>query len=87
VNIKRHRDRLDVLLTKYEQEIRETEARLRALKSKRNGVNLMLNESAPPATLPSEPEKFRDPGVTRSVLEAITDFWPLRKGAVTLTED
>jgi hypothetical protein len=86
VNLKKHSDRLDILLARYEREIRETEEKLQALKAGRDSLSLMAAESPKPTrSLP--PEKFRDAGITKTVLHAINDLWRMRKDAVPLTED
>jgi hypothetical protein len=87
VNIKRHSDRLDHLLARCEQEIHEAEEKLRLLKTNRDNLKLMVNEPDKLTNVQPEPTRFRDTGITKSVLDAINDFWPLRKDAVTLTED
>lgn len=87
VNIKKHSDRLDVLLARYDQQIRETEDKLRALKTGRNNLNLLAQEPNQPETPRPEPAKFLDTGITKSVLDTISDLWRFRKDAVTLTED
>jgi hypothetical protein len=87
VNIKKHSDRLDDLLARCEQEIREAEEKVRGLKARRDNLNLLAQELDQPANPPSEPDKFRDPGITRTVLDTINDLWRTRKDAVTLTED
>jgi hypothetical protein len=86
VNLKRHSDRLDILLARYEREIRETEEKLRALKTGRADLNLMVKEPARPATLQPGPEELRGTGITKTVVEAIQSVsekysgWP-RSGA------
>ena len=87
MNIKRHRDRLDVLLTKYEQEIREAEEKLRVLKTGRSHLTLLAQGLERPAAPQPEPDKSRDPGITKTILETVTDLWRMRKDAVPLAED
>ena len=87
MNIKKHGDRLDVLLSRCEQEIRDTEEKLRLLRAGRSHSNLMPQEPETPASPQPEPAKFRDTGITKSVLDTINDLWRIRKDAVTLTED
>lgn len=87
VNIKRHSDRLDHLLARCEQEIRQTEEKLRALKAGRDNLNLMAQELAKPAAPQPEPVESRDTGITKSVLEVINNLWRVQKNALTLTED
>jgi hypothetical protein len=86
VNLKRHRDRLDILLARYEREIREAEEELRRLKTGHSHLNFLAQESDKPANPQSGPDKSRDVGITKAVLDALNDLWPLRKGPVAVTQ-
>jgi len=86
VNIKSHTDRLDILLARYEREIRETEEKLRVLKAGHGSLNLLAWESDKLANPQLGPDQFRDVGITKVVLDAFNDLWRIRKGPVTVTE-
>ena len=87
VNIKKHSDRLDNLLARCEREIRETEKKLRVLKAGRPNLDLMSQEPEKPATPLPEPAEVHEAGITKSVLEAVSDLCRIRKNVMTLTED
>jgi hypothetical protein len=76
-------DRLDILKQKCEQEIRETEDRLRFLKAKLANLVTLAHESEKLANPESNPDKFRDMGLTEAVLQGLKDLWGLRKAATS----
>ena len=86
VSNKNQNDRLDILLAKCEQEIREGEDRLRLLKAKRDNLKLLVQESEKLVNPQSEPDKFREVGITQAINEAIKDLWRVRKHGATVND-
>ena len=86
MNIKSHRDRLDTLLARYEQEIRETEEQLRALQSNCGKLNVPPPQPTRLDNAPAEPEKVRDTGITKTVIDSLNYLWPQRKDSAAVTE-
>jgi hypothetical protein len=86
VNIKHHSDRLDILLTRCEEEIRETQERLRALKARRDNLALLAQESEKLVKPKSQPDKFREVGITQAAYEAIKDLYKIRRHAIPTHE-
>jgi|GEM_PF-1108375 hypothetical protein len=86
VNSKNQNDRLEILKAKCEQEIQETEERLRVLKAKRDSLVALWQESEKVANPASEPDKYANMGYTEAVFDAIKVLWAARKVGATPTE-
>jgi len=79
-------DRLEILKTKCEQEVRETEDRLRVLKAKLANLIALAQESEKLANPESEPDKYNETGLTDAVYDAIKSLWEARKVGASATE-
>ena len=79
-------DRLELLKVKYEQEIQDTEAKLRELKAKLATLVTLAQESEKLANPESEPDKYKGTGLTESINDCVRNLWNARGGGATATE-
>ncbi len=86
VNGRNQNDRLEILKAKCEQEIVETEEKLRVLKAKLANLVSLMHESEKLANPKSEPDKYASMGYTDAVLDAIKVLWAARKRGATTNE-
>jgi len=86
VNGENKNDRLEILKAKCEQEIRETEERLRVLKAKLANLVTLAQESEKLVNPQSEPDKYKESGLTDAVLDAVNALWEIRRIAATPLE-
>jgi len=75
---KKMSDRLDILKARCEQEIRDTEEKLRVLKAKLANLNSLAQESEKLANPEAEPDKYSNMGLTEAVLDAVKALRGLR---------
>ena len=86
VKIEKQNDRLEILKTKCEQEIQDTEEKLRVLKAKLANLVTLAQESEKLANPESEPYKYSDTGLTEAVYDAVKVLWNARGGGASATE-
>jgi hypothetical protein len=71
VNDKNQNDRLEILKANCEQEIRDTEEKLRLLRAKRGNLIMLAQESEKLANPKSEPDRYANKGLTETILEVV----------------
>jgi hypothetical protein len=76
VNDKNQNDRLEILKTKYEQEIQAKERELETLKAKLASLQAFVHESEKLGNPESAPDRYTDKGLTDSILDALYRLWP-----------
>ena len=64
-------DRLEILKANCDQEIQETEDKLRVLKAKRASLVLLAQESEKLANPKSEPDRYANMGLTDTILDVV----------------
>jgi hypothetical protein len=86
MNLKNHRDRLDILLSMYEREIREAEEQLSVLQARGDKPNVMTQQLDQPKKRPSRLDKSWKIGVPKAIRGAFNDLWRRQKDPVTIPE-